>query len=60
MEDKELIDRLARALSKRMVYPPPTKDEMELLAEAEERFFAEKPLEERLEEMAANWGMRLP
>ena len=37
MDDKELIDKLAMALSKRLVWPPPTKDEMELLAEAEKR-----------------------
>ena len=58
MDDKQLIDSLADALSKRMVYPPPTERELELLAEAEERIFAERPLKERLEELAANWGMR--
>jgi hypothetical protein len=58
MDDKQLIDSLADALSKRMVFPPPTKHELELLAEAEKRIFSEKPLKERLEEMAANWGMR--
>jgi hypothetical protein len=35
--DRDLIDRLAIALSKRLVWPPPTKMELELLDEAEKR-----------------------
>ena len=34
---KNLIDRLAQALANRLVWPPPTKEELKLLEEAEKR-----------------------
>jgi hypothetical protein len=37
--DKQLIDSLADALRKRLVYPPPTEWELSLLSEAERAVF---------------------